>query len=364
MKHAPSATAAIAAVLFLASSARASKPAGVQPTYREIKDWILACDNGGTCVAKFVLDDMAAKSSLPDTASPGFLSITREAGPDGRLTILTQSMADSEHAKFDPSKMELDGKPFATDWSTLADGDLVLQDEDAKTFVARVGDGKILTFVNNDHPQSVSLSGLKAVLLAMDDAQGRVGTVTALSRAGVKPASAVPPAPAIPTLVVAPAAATLDDAADVAAKVRAHQAAALKAHGCDSDASQDAAYALNSDETLVVLYCRMAAYQGSVLLYRAPRASPQTAKLVVLPTQPTLKAGLNNGEYVEGEWDAKTATFTESAKGRGLADCGISTQWAFDGKAFQVASFNRQERCGGPPGDWPVLFRSQVKPQS
>ncbi|WP_175724569.1 DUF1176 domain-containing protein, partial [Burkholderia ambifaria] len=44
----------------------------------------------------------------------------------------------------------------------------------------------------------VSLSGLNAALLLIDDTQGRIGTVTALLRKGTRPASSVPAAPALP----------------------------------------------------------------------------------------------------------------------------------------------------------------------
>jgi hypothetical protein len=72
----------------------------------------------------------------------------------------------------------------------------------------------------------------------------------------------------------------------------------------------------------------------------------------------------NLGEYVSGEWDAKTATFSESSKGRGLADCGTSSGWTFDGAAFQLSSYSAQIRCGGgPPGDWPTLYRTRVVPR-
>jgi hypothetical protein len=344
----------------------ATPAAAADPSYREIKDWILACDNGGTCQAKFVLDDMAPTGALPDNASQGYLAISREAGPDGKLIVATQSMADVEHAAFDGAKMDVDGKPLTAAWGTDADGNMVLSGDAARALLAAVADGKVLTFPNNGAPQMISLVGLKAVLLAMDDAQGRVGTVTALARAGDKPASAVPAAPELPEVISAPATGELSGAEAVAAAVRAAQNTTLKAHECDADASQDLAYALNDREALVLLYCRMAAYQGSVLLYRAPRAAPAKAVIVRLPLQPTLKPedADTQGEYVEGAWDEKTATFTEAAKGRGLADCGLSTDWVFDGQDFHIASFTRQERCGGPPGDWPSLYRSTVKPKA
>ena len=44
-----------------------------------------------------------------------------------------------------------------------------------------------------------------------------------------------------------------------------------------------------------------------------------------------------------------------------MADCGQSAEWVFDGVQFRVDSFNRLDRCGGgPPGDWPTLYRATI----
>jgi hypothetical protein len=355
-----------AALAICAPGAAQAASAEAAPSYREIKEWILACDNTATCVAKFVHDDLGTAKTLPDDAVQGYLSIEREAGPDGELTVTAESMSDDSDAAFDPSKMSLDGKPLTAVWGKDKDDNAVLEGDAARQLIRVIGDGGVLTFTNDGKPQLVSLSGLKAVLLAMDEAQGRLGNETALARAGSAPASAVPPAPPLPVVWMAAMKGDLPDAAGFAAKVRRAQAATLKAHACDAElAGEDNAYPLNDREALVVLGCSMAAYQGSMLVYRAPRAAPAKAQLLVLPRAPTLKANEAEpkGEYTEGEWEADTATFTESAKGRGLADCGVSTSWTFDGEAFHLSGFLRQERCGGPAGDWPTLYRSEVKPR-
>ena len=48
------------------------------------------------------------------------------------------------------------------------------------------------------------------------------------------------------------------------------------------------------------------------------------------------------------------------AKGRGLADCGESAAWAFDGQDFRLQRYHRLGWCrGGNPGDWPTLWRTR-----
>jgi hypothetical protein len=201
----------------------------------------------------------------------------------------------------------------------------------------------------------------------MDQDQGRLDGVTALARPGPKPASAVPAALAVPTLHAAPAAKPLAGAAAFAAEVRKVQAGLLRQHECDDGMTHDdKAAALNDQDAIVLLGCVQGAYQASVMTFRAPRAAPQKAVQLIMPIQPTMKPSDippgASGEYVaEDGWDPKSATFVESAKGRGMADCGQSSQWVFDGVQFRIASFSRLDRCsGGPPGDWPTLYRTTI----
>jgi hypothetical protein len=82
--------------------------------------------------------------------------------------------------------------------------------------------------------------------------------------------------------------------------------------------------------------------------------------VVILPA--TVGDQPNQGFHTEVEWDAEHATVFEAAKGRGLADCGSSTSWVFDGTDFRLAEASRMNRCaGGPPGDWPTVYRSKVE---
>ncbi len=69
----------------------------------------------------------------------------------------------------------------------------------------------------------------------------------------------------------------------------------------------------------------------------------------------------SRGEYGSADYDPATATFSTSAKGRGIADCGESASWVFDGKDFHLAEATWQDRCGGgSAGDWPVIWRSRT----
>ena len=338
----------------------AAQPA--QPVYREIRDWVLACDNTRACEAKAVPDELAAPAPDGDY-EPGAMHIDRQAGAVGRLTVRF-SLDDKA---FDPAALRVDGKPLPAGarWTRADKGATAsLEGDAALALIRQIRDGTTLTFSAAKGAPRVSLKGLAAVLLAMDEAQGRLGNTTALVKVGPAAATAVPAALPAPTVVAAPWIKPLADKARLIAVVRKSQGAALKAHECDAEPSTDDAAPLSADEAVVTLKCEIAAYQGSVLAFRTPVAAPGRAKLLILPTPPTVDPKVEPaGEYGDGDYDPKTATFTESAKGRGLADCGESATWTFDGRDFHLSRFNKQERCGGgEPGDWPTLYRTRVSP--
>lgn len=208
----------------------------------------------------------------------------------------------------------------------------------------------------------LSLRGLAAVLLAMDEAQARIGNASALMRPGPAPASATPPPVRPPRVRVAPPAPPLTNATALVAAMRRLHAKAFAAHGCDRDPDgEDAAYPLTTSDAIVVLGCGRFAYQASVLVFRTPRDRSAAATLVKLPNPPAARAADSEsaGEYVEGSYDPATQIFSEMSKGRGMADCGSATEWTFDGTAFRVSAFRWQDRCAGTPGDWPILYRTR-----
>jgi len=361
-------TAAAATLVACSQSNAATPPSGAPPAapiYREIRDWIIACDNTRACVAKFIPDEMTSPAEDPII----HVSISRGGGPAGDLTVELTS-----EQSFEPAAARLDGRPIGAGrpWRRGTGKDRALaaslQGDAALAFVRDIRNGGRLTFSNAAAKSGASLSGLAAVLLAMDDDQGRIGNVGALMRPGPAPASAIPAAPGPPVVYAAPMATPLTDAPRLIAAVRRLQGPALKRHECEPKASlteDDDAEPLNGTEALVLLACGSGPYQSWSLAFRVPRDAPGQARLLVLPTPPTLDAKPDpslDGEYTEGTFDPKTATFSEAAKGRGLADCGFSTAWTFDGRDFHLSSFARQERCGGDPGDWPTLYRTRAQP--
>lgn len=170
----------------------------------------------------------------------------------------------------------------------------------------------------------------------------------------------------LPAAAKAPA--PLDDAARarLIAAVRKAQSALLRKEDCeaaDPDHAFDEAEALNAREVLVLLLCYRGAYQHSSLALRVPRAHPGQATLLrpPLPAQLASVYGANEMNMLtNASYDPDTAMLYHMAKGRGLADCGVSASWRFDGERFHLAEMHYFPTCrGNAPCDWPSLWRTR-----
>lgn len=343
------------------ASAHPAFPPGIQPVYREIGDWLVACDNTRQCVAKYVLGDHDGDTN-PYDEDAGIV-IERAAGPAGDLSVDVTSGSG-----FDPITIRIDdAKPrHRPQWERSDENrGASIDGDDALAFVRELRDAKTASWSGEGHASRVPLRGLAAVLIAMDEAQGRIGNVSALGRPGTRPAASTP-APILPPIIgQGPEPAPLANPAALAGTVRRLQARALAAHECDREAGVgDSADPLDASSAIVLLGCGRFAYQTSVLAFVVPRARPGKARLLVLP-DPLSSAPPDpesRGEYVEGSYDAARRVFGQYAKGRGMADCGSAQEWTYDGTGFRLSSLTLQQRCGGGPGDWPTLFRTRVQP--
>lgn len=340
----------VTALFFMSVGSASAAP--VQ-SYDSYGSWLVACDNALTCVAK----------GFGDGALRAELKIERDGGPNGgpTATIAAESI-------FTAADIAIDGKPLNPDMSawtrSTEDGDATILTTDdlpaIRALVARLRAGTTMTLGSAEIP----LDGFTAALLRIDDRQGRVEGVTALIRRGPRPASAVPAPPAIPKIVRRPITASLSagEAERLIAKVRAEQVALFAKEECDDTpgAMTADAHALDDAQAIAFIPCIMGAYQGSSLAFIVPRGRGP-ARQLILPT-PYLGAdadGASISYFTEAWFDAEGGMVSTAAKGRGLADCGTSASWIWDGTAFQLTSLELQQVCGGLyPGDWPSLFRS------
>jgi hypothetical protein len=343
--------------------ARPAFPPGIQPLYREIGDWIIVCDNTRQCVAKYLLGDHDDDTN-PYDEDAGIV-IARAAGPAGDLTVDVTA-----GSSFDPNTIRIDDAMprRRPKWERFDENrGASIDDVDALSFVREMRDAKAVSWSGKGRGSRVPLRGLAAVLIAMDEAQGRIGNVSALGRPGPRSATTTPAPVLPPTVTLGPKPSPLAKPDALARSVRRLQGPALAAHDCDREAGVgDSADPLDASSAIVLLGCGRFAYQTSVLAFIVPRADPGKARLLMLP-DPLPSAPLDlesRGEYVEGSYDAASRVFGQYAKGRGMADCGSAQEWTYDGTDFRLSFYTLQQRCGGGSGDWPTLFRTRVQPSS
>ena len=281
--------------------------------------WFVACDNARHCEARGVSESTAAD-----------LRLIRDAtGAQPRL-ILT---ADKRIA----SPVTIDGGPLdTTGWrATEADG-TNLETTDPAQIARTLALARAGHTLSAGDDVSVPLNGLTAALLRMDDVQGSV-------------------APALPTAPRWQSMAALMDPAGLAAATRRGQARALRGADCSPPTAPDAAYALDAASAIVLLFCSMGAYQGSSLVVLAARSGGAT--VLFTPALPTIATPMT--ALTEAAFDPATGTLSMSARGRGIADCGLSAQWVWAAGAFQLTQMSYQPLCGGAaPGDWPEVYRT------
>ncbi|WEF31121.1 DUF1176 domain-containing protein [Pseudoduganella chitinolytica] len=163
----------------------------------EYRDWQLMCDNTRTC--------RALGYNAPDGISaPVALFLSRKAGP-GEAVQAQLFINEAETAVPGPGRLAIGGRDAGT--VTLA-GDpasaaLSRAQADALLQALPGKDGKV-TLTQGNRTWTVSDAGAAAMLLKMDEVQGRLGTPGAASRKGDRPEATVPPAPAAPLVLAQP----------------------------------------------------------------------------------------------------------------------------------------------------------------
>ncbi|RDU99498.1 DUF1176 domain-containing protein [Trinickia dinghuensis] len=342
----------------------------------DFKGWEVVCDNIERCTAEGT-DDSGNGDAL-------VVWLRRDAGADGaaRLQIANDK-------PFDGSHMHLDGHPFAVDRSKWTEW----KDKDAQTYayrlatedpgviaawVAAARDASTLSFggTSSASVPKLSLAGLSAALLAVDDKQGRVGTVTAWRRAGNAPASTVPAAK--PISIIGPAKPVPD--LSPAEQHRLIAATFARFHTdvkrcIDDEGNADdgkagppdgsTASALTADEALVSLGCGDSeAYNPTSLWYRVTRHEPFSAKPFDFGAQARNGNGDDNdvppNELTSAGYESSKAELSVFDRARGMGDCGAMTTWIFDGAKFVMARERFQGECVGLfSDDWPWLYRTK-----
>lgn len=312
--------------------------------------WIVACDNGRACGA------VALLPSADEGSGFASLEIDRKADGAAAPQLMVVEAPDSVVAlKAAGTRIPLPVDKSNAAGIRPADAPAVIE---ALRSVAALelldGGGKIVA--------RISAKGASAALLYMDDAQKRLGTVTALARPGARPASAVPPPPPLPVLVAAPRSAK--------APARFGPAVWKKLLGdnaCkpgDERKDQPPTFArLDDTHTLVLVTstCTSGAYNYDTdieLITDAHPDDPDAADLEPIAHE-TEEDGVKT---MNADWDAKAHVLHTGFKGRGFGDCGTWRDYVWDGRRFRLSRQSEMGECRGgidPITTWRTDVRSR-----
>ena len=314
------------------------------PAQASFKSWTVVCDNLRNCEA----DGFAAD----EVDKPAILRLTRGGAPGAPASVEIVLLDDVGEINGKPLTLAVDGRPILT----VRAG----ENASAKLAAAQVGpllgaarNGTALSIRLEDNAVGlVSLAGMVAALRLVDDQQGRVGTVTAMVAKGDAPLSAVPPQPALPVVRRAPAVAQTGLAAKPPASVKALAAKAECDVDQDTAAGEPEVHRLSADTVLWQVPCWAGAYNDSSLFVITDNKGG-AARLAPLE-------GADDGMATNAQYDPKTRLLGAYDKGRGVGDCGESSEWAWTGRAFVLTHAASMPICQGQ-ADWPTSYQARVE---
>lgn len=326
-------------------------------------DWELACDNTRTC--------RAAGYQADDAERPVSLLLTREAGAAAPVRAqLTLGDIDADDASQSPvgaqplslrlrvNGQQLGALPWLKDQQVYGLNPMQLR----SVIQALPQPRAVVEVFQGDQTWRLSDRGAHAVLLKMDEAQGRLGTPEALVRKGARPEGAVlPPLPAPVVKAVKVPAQPVGGSTDQLPGLSPVAQATLQAqlvrsvideHTQLSEPDHAPAFSfhpLGGGVWLASTVCWTAAYnQGSCMWLIQQRA----------PHRPVLITDLAS-DYQDG-------VITASHKGRGIGDCWGHEEWTWDGRTFVHTRSATTGLCklvtAGGAWDLPTLVARVVRP--
>lgn len=311
------------------------------------KDWEIACDNTRTCRAAGYQTEAIGPSAS--------VLLTRAAGPNQAITAEVQLAQSEDDSKLpDALQMFIDKRPLGAIRLDKEKRLGTLSAAQTSALLAALTKNGVAEWRAGKASWSISNMGANAVLLKMDEFQGRIDTPGALVRKGGKPEATV--LPALPRPIVHgvkpqggadPIRLTTGEHAALLAALRK----SMKQEDCEKlhERAPDLnAYPLSAQTMLISTTCWMGAYNTGEGYWITNRRAPYAPRFV------TDEAN----EYKEG-------ILTAFQKGRGIGDCIAYKTWTWDGRNFVPTSVSTTGMCRefAPGGAWdfPTLV-SEVRP--
>lgn len=309
------------------------------------RDWELACDNTRTCRAAGYQGD--------EDEHPVSVLLTRAAGPGQAVTgeIMIGNYDNAELLGNLPAVFELTMRidDRAVGRIAVSRNSLVakLSARQVEALLAALSRSSHIEWVAGGTRWHLSDQGAAAVLLKMDDFQGRVGTPGALIRKGTLGENVVLPPLPVPVVIAArPAAPRPTDTRFLAENLQALRqalAATIRDDDCvelQQGANSNVELSINrltDTKMLVSTQCWLAAYNFGYGYWVVDDTPPYHPVLVTT----------SGSDYGDG-------IISASQKGRGLGDCWSSEDWTWDGGRFVHTRSASSGMCKllAPGGAW------------
>jgi hypothetical protein len=325
-------------LLLLPAVAFSTSPPGL---VFEHHDWQLVCDNTRTCrAAGYQSDDMID--------SPIGLVFTRKAGanePVSAELYLRSTAVDIESADKFIASLYINNKFLGN--ISVDRGSAKMTPNQTNDLLSSFKSPSKIEVKFGKFKWTLSDKGSTAVLVKMDEYQGRIGTVGAILKKGPKDESGVLPLLMPPTII----------AASTPVQIRADEEFAKTYYNDLYPALQyslrkDSVCALHDDydedEKPELTSIRLS--QTRFIIYTQCWAGMynQGIGFWIVNSSPPFKATLitdSGSDYAEGQIWAHQ-------KRRGLGDCWYSDEWTWDGKKFIHTVQNAASLCKGFLGDF------------
>jgi hypothetical protein len=305
------------------------------------KDWAVGCDNGGACEAlplaseNGAIENMALvfRRDLNAKAMPR-ISISGFVSTSDRYTLL------------------VDSKVVDTGAILPGDAPIELTGKDANKLVSAIRRGKSIRLIDGAGKKlgQASLSGATNALQYIDKIQR---PVTKKAGRFVVPTVTVPrimPSDKIP------------DTGSLVALAEGSSCAKDRV-----DVTQDTAYSLGNSgkgpSALALISCGNGAYNFSTAVFVGTQdpGGKWTFEPARFDYGPAQKNGAGDlAVLINSGWDSATQSINSYSKFRGLADCGRSETYVWDGSMFRLTNASAMDVCRGA-GDWITVWRAEVK---
>lgn len=320
------------AILAMSTASFSAISVAAAPVSFESRDWQVACDNTRTC-------RLAGYQSDSNIEMPVSVLLTRRAGnntsingklklggaKEGSAKSLLQLGNRHRISLFIDGKDYGEAQPYS---STTNDANLTQTQVDA--LVNALAKTSKIEFVLRNTRWELSGKGASAAMLKADEAQGRVGTPSALISQGSKPNSQALSSKATPQLrLIVPKARGAVKAnkpfrmasSQLSTMMEKTLANASKECPSLSDSSSDSSgwrvSRLNSNQLLAQHKCWVGAYNVGHGMWVINDSEPYSPKLVTV----------NATSYNKGQ-------ISSIQKGRGIGDCLSKEDWVWTGKSF------------------------------